>query len=497
MSVDKSESLGALGPGNTPSTGEVKLLIVPVYFSNVDAPSPAELTNIERIFFGSPSETDWQSLASFYATSSYGALDFSQGVVSDSYMVEMTDAEFQENYELGSDMTAWLADEVVAWAEGNGVLDASFDSNDDGFYDGIEMVYFTSLTEADNRDLWWAYTSCAHTVPGDTDPVAGHYFWTGYRFICDRSNTPTTDLDAHTIIHETGHMLGLDDYYDYSNASFPAGCSDMMDFNIGDHNGFSKMLLGWVAPKVLDRRSSRGTFTLHLDSFTETGQCFLIQMNETDGWNGTAYDEYLLLQYYTPTGLNEADSDGYPEWNGYGHGGTYEHAGLQLFHVDARAATTRYHYDQGNYVITDLYYDDEPKLEDTSFGSYREMGSFIAASNTAAYSTDVESSQANLPVVYGEEDYEVANSPYRMLTAIPADKSEAFLGDRGYRSLGLDSVLFTAAGGVGGGSTFDLASFSDLFPNGNKTNEGATSKWSFEVIANDDSGCDIRFTHSS
>ena len=57
---------------------------------------------------------------------------------------------------------------------------------------------------------------------------------------------------AATVIHETGHVLGLPDYYSASTqtggASWPSGImgSDMMMDNVGDHNGFSKWLLGWL-----------------------------------------------------------------------------------------------------------------------------------------------------------------------------------------------------------------------------------------------------------
>ncbi|MFA6662467.1 MAG: hypothetical protein WCS56_05495, partial [Bacilli bacterium] len=58
-------------------------------------------------------------------------------------------------------------------------------------------------------------------------------------------------VDAHTFIHETGHLLGAEDYYNYRGTSQPLGGLDMMDYNIGDHNLWTKMEYGWVDPIVV------------------------------------------------------------------------------------------------------------------------------------------------------------------------------------------------------------------------------------------------------
>ena len=53
-------------------------------------------------------------------------------------------------------------------------------------------------------------------------------------------------LDSTVYIHETGHLLGLDDYYDYNDDIGPRGGigkTDMMENNIGDHSSLSKILL--------------------------------------------------------------------------------------------------------------------------------------------------------------------------------------------------------------------------------------------------------------
>jgi len=61
-------------------------------------------------------------------------------------------------------------------------------------------------------------------------------------------------------IHETGHALGLPDYYDgKSRASGDTvgpdggvGTFDIMSHDRGDHNCFGKLLLGWLQPIVVN-----------------------------------------------------------------------------------------------------------------------------------------------------------------------------------------------------------------------------------------------------
>jgi hypothetical protein len=120
--------------------------------------------------------------------------------------------------------------------------------------------------------------------------------------------------------------LGLDDYYDYENKCAPMGVVDMMDRNIIDHNAYSKFALGWVSPILA---THAGSITLH-PSVT-TGNCLLIPTSK--GWNGSVFDEYLLIEMYAPEGLNNKDSlapytQGFPQ--------SFTRYGIRIYHVDAR-----------------------------------------------------------------------------------------------------------------------------------------------------------------
>ncbi len=98
-------------------------------------------------------------------------------------------------------------------------------------------------------------------------------------------------------IHETGHLLGLPDYYDYDASNGPKGGVggwDMMDSNWGDHNAFSKYLLGWIDPIVI----SSGTQEIILppSGTTSSDNAVLIM----PGAVPDSFGEFFLVQYREP-----------------------------------------------------------------------------------------------------------------------------------------------------------------------------------------------------
>ena len=63
--------------------------------------------------------------------------------------------------------------------------------------------------------------------------------WVSYDFVNDKylDFYNYNKLDTHTFVHESGHLLGLNDYYCYDteNTWDPAGVLDMQSYNVGDH----------------------------------------------------------------------------------------------------------------------------------------------------------------------------------------------------------------------------------------------------------------------
>lgn len=319
-----------------PSIGSPEVLVIPIAF--LDCPAPSNMvSNLEKVFFGTSEETGWESLSSYYQKSSYGKLNI-QGTVLEPFDTGKTVAYYnalQEEYNKALDAyfnyeTDVYPDNVefsiikAALEYYDSKIDYSkYDSDQDGYIDSIYFVYTTAYDATDDTSLWWAFTTEYYTESNVyyDNVEADFYTFFSYQFIFDELQGKTVQYNAETIIHETGHLLGLTDYYDYDNTIGPSGGiggGDMMDYNVGDHNAYSKLLLGWVTPLVVSGK----TTTVELESFAESGDCVCI-FNQ---WNGTFFDEYYLIDFYTPTGLNTF---------GKGSSGLFSISGIRIYHVDA------------------------------------------------------------------------------------------------------------------------------------------------------------------
>lgn len=297
-----------------PSTGEPKVLVIPVEFTDALAPSTM-VEDLETTFFGTSEETGWESLQSYYYKSSYGKLNitgtvlepFNTGKASTSY----TSEEF--DYEIIKAALEYY-DTQIDYSE--------YDTDKDGYIDSLYIIYTRDYDDSGDSN-WWAYTYEYYTEDYEyyDDVEADYYVFMSYQFIFDKLQGKTVKYNAETVIHETGHLLGLNDYYDYDENAGPAGGiggGDMMDYNVGDHNAYSKLMLGWITPYVLTGQD----ITLDLQSFAATGECIMICKN----WNGSFFDEYYIIDFYTPTGLNEM---------GKGESGLFSVNGIRIYHIDA------------------------------------------------------------------------------------------------------------------------------------------------------------------
>ncbi len=330
---------------NLPSTGQSRILVVPVKLSDGPSWSDIMLENVNLAFFGKSEETGWQSVKSFYETSSYGKLTLS-GEVAPVFNVNysIVDLALASKKSSGSN-SEYRPDEIVVSLfqkdESYDSYRINNDSNQDGYIDATVFIYSNAI----NNDLgYWAWVYWASGKPSGEIPIINSYMWASYNFINgnqvqDVSNNhyPYASygdkVDAHTIIHESGHLLGLDDYYCYDNEFNwdPSGSIEMHSNNIGDENIYSKMALGWVEPYHVKVSNIGEKVDLTLRSSSKYGDAIVLN----DGWNSTPCDEYIVIEYYTPTYLNYKDALSSYEGNGFR---MYTTSGFRIYHIDARVA---------------------------------------------------------------------------------------------------------------------------------------------------------------
>lgn len=323
------------GPSNKvvplPSKGEQKLLVLPVTFTDYDLNKldnkngeTAHL-HLQNSFFGQNDLTTWRSVSGFYYESSHGAL-LLEGEVAPWYTLpeQYSIANLKSRIRNNSDKineTAKIVNLALAEFERqfpDRIND--YDIDNDGIVDSVYIVYASPFEQKENHNVFWAFATNMNRSDAALTKQANAYAWSSYHYLDVRANKRP---DPHTYIHEVGHLLGLSDYYNtnYSEPYNALGGFDLMDYTLGDHTGLSKMLLNWTTPFIM-----RESGTVKLHAFSETGELLLLK----NTWNESATDEYLLLEYYTPTNLNALDSNlnasfKLPKANG-----------VKVYHVDAR-----------------------------------------------------------------------------------------------------------------------------------------------------------------
>lgn len=334
-----------------PSTGTYNVLVLPIEFSDKSFPSNYK-DCLNRAYNGSADPTSSlytgysESVKSFYYKSSYGKLNVNfiiadkyEMVVSAKSWYSSNNSSLPSSYDSSSVKDSGvnaIGRAYEAYKQNNDVL--SLDSDADGYIDGIIGIYSsddynTGAYWWDEDGYYWAYVyyASAFVTPysnaNTANPGFNLYSFISYDFLFKATTSPS--VDYHTYAHEFGHMLGLDDYYasDYSDFN-PMGGIVMEDFNICDHDMFTKTVLGWTTPT-----SGNVDGEITLSSSTESGDCILIP---SGNWNGTAFDEYILVEFYTPTGLNELDSN-----TKYSLTKGLTDYGIKIYHIDARLVEIR------------------------------------------------------------------------------------------------------------------------------------------------------------
>lgn len=407
-----------------PSKGDVPMLIIPFYFNNEKSHellTDENLELIDKCFFGNSNDLYFETLRSYYFKSSYGQLNF-YGYVAPPFNPQ-TDGTGNRVIKdvnglpsLDDNQLVPLIKDAVNFVKRTGVDLRDFDSNGDGYIDALWFISFSPIGLTSISSVGWPHTNnLLNTTPNVSEPTINMFAWTPIGTLTNdfyenqTHNAPGSkgqnfQGDAHTIIHETGHLLGLNDYYSTAGSevySFktngvdtqatyaPLGGMDFMDKNYLDHNPFSKLLLGWTKPYLVYGNSTitlkpslykNQVVVIPYDNFDYSKAEYINDKNETIF---NPYDEYLVLDFFTPA--SEQSEGSYINDNlntkAYDVYRTTKltQEGIRIYHVDKRGLVLSNNvYSEPSNPFSLLQLSEDESLAcpiiNTEYGRYAERG---------------------------------------------------------------------------------------------------------------------------
>jgi M6 family metalloprotease-like protein len=333
-------------PSVLPSDGSPRVLTLLIAFSDMLGVTDPAVVD-DRIFGdGETSAYPYESLTNFYRRASYGQLEIT-GSTLGWYTTEYPRSEVVESY-IGRQA---LIKEVFTHYETEGHDFSQYDNDGDGVIDYLSIVWTGAHGEW--AEFWWGYQTSFYNDNFEVDGVRiGTYSWQWENY------TWPGEFSPEVIIHETGHALGLPDYYDYDDGVGPKGGiggMDQMDGNWGDHNAFSKWVLGWLEPRTFNQ-DLHDVVLSPTDEFPDAA-VFMHGDPVTD-----PYAEYYLVQVRRGAG-NDAELPS---------------QGVLIWHVDARTdASGRFLYDNSYTEHKLIRLMEADGLEEIEQGGRADAGDFF------------------------------------------------------------------------------------------------------------------------
>lgn len=294
-------------------TGDANILLVRVEFADIKFAN-SRIYSEEEFFNmvngdGSKKFFPYESLNAYYKRSSYDSEE--QLNITADQVYTCTLSKDRHEYEWADSGEQELLKEVLQMLDEN-VDFNNYDANDDGRLDGI-CINFAG------KDTGWGSTWWSHEYKFlDSSIIFDGVTPGNYIFL--QTYDEGDSYGNQTLIHEVGHMLGLPDYYSQTGEGI--GTTDMMNNNQGDHNGFSKWLLGWIKEENIQRVTKEDGTTevalsaLSVDSPGDNKLIAVIAPEDT-----SIYSEYFVVQYDEAIGNQKIPEHESPHYS--------------IFHVDA------------------------------------------------------------------------------------------------------------------------------------------------------------------
>lgn len=339
------EKLNVLPPAweGMPTTGTVRTLTVLIDFKDIKG--TVTRANVLENVYGNG--TIWsqdnayprESVHAYYERASVGQLNLT-GDVLDWYTLPNKKDDYDAVEEPLSTQNQRIFDMLKA------ALDAAdathdfsqYDNDGDGFIDSINIIYAGDPDYSANS-FWWGYQWSFFVLDAFStlyDGVRLRDFT--FQWEATYGSKPD-EFNPLVIIHETGHSLGLPDYYDYDGSVGPdggLGGLDMMDANRGNHNAFSRWILDWIEPTIISSGAASSQTLNASGSQTTTDVAYVVFPQAAQ----TPFQEFFIVENRHRTG-NDSGTSNMPS------------DGLVIWHVDATLN------DQGTNYLNDNSYTDE------------------------------------------------------------------------------------------------------------------------------------------
>ncbi len=243
-----------------PSAGTVRVPVVLIDFTDQPATVTPDALDSMINGPGDPALYPQESLAGFYDRSSYGKLHI-QGDILGVYHAPYPRSSVNTKT-TQSEMD--IIEEALRYFDEQGTDFSVYDADHDGDIDYTIAIW--SGPRGEWSSFWWGWYRPGMRSTGTFDgKYVGAHSW----------QWEPPGGSVATVIHETGHALGLPDVYDYDKTVGPGGgvgAWDQMESGDCDHNAFSKLLLGWLTPKVV----SDGTQALTLRPTSEAPDAAIV-----------------------------------------------------------------------------------------------------------------------------------------------------------------------------------------------------------------------------
>ena len=337
-----------------PTTGTVKALCLLIEFNDYRHHPANTQAAVQDGLFGAgiPANFPFESLTSFYKRSSYNKLTI-QGNTLGWYRTPYNRSEVSQNPFGRQNLIEDAIDHYAALGHDF----TQYDNDGDGDIDMFYVIYAGPNTNWGS--FWWGYQPTWLNIWPFSYQVNGKTL-SKYSFQFQSQNA-AGQFSPHVIIHETGHALGVPDFYQYPGGGGPAGgvgTLDVMDGTLGDHNCFSKWTLGWLTPKMV---ANYGSQTIQLRASGTSEDCVMIIPGASAAGQ---FSEYFMVQNRTKAG-----NDNDPGWPG---------GGMMIWHVDATAGKN-YAYDNSNTPHKLLRLMEADGLEQIQQGIRANAADFYAA----------------------------------------------------------------------------------------------------------------------